>query len=397
MITISTIHKYDKDATLSDAEPFLDIWNSVVNSIIKKMIAYSTPKMVDIHINLREEYVYEIASITGFLSDQVVSKRMGNKKIHELDFKNERYHCLESKDGKDKIENTAQNFSNYLVEEKYNKRWKPKTIKELERERSNEVKEIISKPVSKNHFIPKFYIKKYWSLDCNIQIFYKNSLSFNKSTIKSYGSWGFSENIYSDRLEAYFGLIEGDAAHPIEMILSDKPVNAPQRKALIGFIVLQQIRNPSFIRNYNKSTVKYESIYKDHAFYDSIARPILFSDFVLIFSEHNHFILPDTFNIIENIDNRKFSITPIDPRTVLVSLPNKITKPNIIPYKIRNNKEINNDIQSLLLISVENSFICQPTKKIFNYPSLDYYSILDRLVNNISIQVDDFKKNVGVL
>jgi hypothetical protein len=67
------------------------------------------------------------------------------------------------------------------------------------------------------------------------------------------GSWWFRINLYSDHLEAYFSLLEGDAAKPIEMVLKVEPLNRPQREALIGFIVIQRIRNPHFMEFLAKS------------------------------------------------------------------------------------------------------------------------------------------------
>lgn len=108
------------------------------------------------------------------------------------------------------------------------------------------------------------------------------------------GSWGFRKNLYSNRLEAYFGLIEGDAAKPIQMMLKVEPLNRPQREALIGFIIIQRIRNPYFIDKIERSVAPvvasevgqnkaadkeymravYETLYKQNHFYEKLAKPM---------------------------------------------------------------------------------------------------------------------------
>ena len=56
------------------------------------------------------------------------------------------------------------------------------------------------------------------------------------------GCW-IVATVYSDPLEAYFSLVEGDAKCPINMLLETYPLNSPQREAIVGFLVIQVLRN----------------------------------------------------------------------------------------------------------------------------------------------------------
>lgn len=90
-----------------------------------------------------------------------------------------------------------------------------KTNAALAKEKKPKKTKLAIKEVNDNHFIPKSFIRKYWSKNENIR---RNTIKGSVITSKEipFSQWGFVKNLYSDRLEAYFGLIEGDASMPIQ-------------------------------------------------------------------------------------------------------------------------------------------------------------------------------------
>jgi hypothetical protein len=153
-----------------------------------------------------------------------------------------------------KYRQPQKNCAEHIWIEKYRERWKPKTEAALKKDKAGRKKtKIVPQKVDENHFIPKSYIKKYWSEGQFIYMGIKAPDSVEHKVRTPLGSWWFRINLYSDHLEAYFSLLEGDAAKPIEMVLKVEPLNRPQREALIGFIVIQRIRNPHFMEFLAKS------------------------------------------------------------------------------------------------------------------------------------------------
>lgn len=99
------------------------------------------------------------------------------------------------------------------------------------------------------------------------------------------------------------------------MLIEGQLLNMPQKLALIGFIIIQHIRNPSFLNqlnNHMKPIIEKhvgkasaedpeyykklnEYLYADNAVYEKMARPFITNQWVILKTENPTFILPDTF------------------------------------------------------------------------------------------------------
>jgi hypothetical protein len=374
---LSQIHRIDSTAPAELSEEISLIWDEVVSSIAKEMLEYAEPHMGDLHISLREEMALELAKLMSFISSKVVSDRMGGRLIAEIDPEVEREQCF-NEDGRNKISTTAKNFAEHVWIKKYKERWKPKTEAALKRDRvGRKNTKIAPQKVEENHFIPKSYIKKYWSEG---QFVYKSTKTLGGVEYKKripVGSWGFRNNLYSDHLEAYFCLLEGDAARPIEMVLNVEPLNPSQREALIGFIVIQRIRNPHFMESLarlmsplvaNKVGVDkaedrvymqkvYETLYSQNEFYDKLARPILFSHWVVVRSATPDFVLPDVCNLFGSYQDRQYVFMPLTPMDCLVVLPIAVEEPRILPHYSKATECMSQDISYILHCSARDEFL----------------------------------------
>ena len=154
--------------------------------------------------------------------------------------------ATESPEGAKTITGTAHMLHERIWKRKMDERWKPKSAKAFEREKYPRAATLAVKPVGKNHFIPRWFIRDLWAADGKVLRWRRAEAGWT-SAPRGFGEWGYRHNLYSDRLEAYLALLEGDAKRPIEMLLDTRPLNMPQREALVGFLIIQMLRNPFFI------------------------------------------------------------------------------------------------------------------------------------------------------
>lgn len=398
------------------ASTLAKIWDQAIHLIIEGMLDLSNPIITELHINLREEMILELAKLQLFLGNKVVEDRVAKRMPNDINVDNEREACL-GDIGLEKINNTAKILYEHVWLRKYNERWKPKTISSLKKEESPRKVVLKVEPKENNHFIPKSFIKRYWSKNGKIQRYKFNSQGILEFRSLSFGQWGFIKNLYSDYLEAYFGLIEGDAVQPISMLLNVEPLNRPQKEALICFIVIQRLRNPLFIETLiekikpvveehvgqDKSTDNeymrkaYETLYANNDFYDQLARPVMKNDWVVVRSEQSNFILPDTCNIFGNYDGGQYVIAPITPNDCLVVLPYEDREEKIISNYIKGTEKLIQDMCSLLLLNVNSEFLAGPS---FSKPEITEEKpneIMQRIILSIAkIDADKYRSAVEV-
>ena len=326
----------------TQAQALVEIWAKVVDLIFEEMDRISKPEMTELHINLREEMILEFAKLRYHIESKVIEAQTSERLPNDIDLDVEREYCL-GDIGQKKILNTGRILAENIWLEKYHNRWKPKTRVALKKEKSPPVvKALKIKEVIDNHFIPKSFIKRYWSEKGVIR---KNSISNGvvNHIDTSFGKWGYFRNLYSDQLEAYFGLVEGDASIPIQKVLKVEPINTPQKQALVGFIVIQHIRNPAFIETYNaklKPVIEqyygvekandiahvqfiYESIFKNNEVYRNLSKPLFDNQWVLVRSPQKAIVLPDTCNIFTKVNDKPFIVVPLTVSDCLVILPQK--------------------------------------------------------------------------
>ena len=408
-MTASFILKRSPDSNSPEIAKVSAIWDGVVSSILQKMLEYSTKQMTDIHIDLREEMAFELAKLTLFVSEKVVDDRLQVRSLSDIEIAAEHDACF-SPDGLKKIEQTALNLANCVWLKIYNERWKKKSAVLLDKEKNPKTKKIIPKPVEDNHFIPKSFIRRYWSSGQHIFRFSKTANGDVQKKRISLGQWGFAKNLYSDHLEAYFGLLEGDAVRPMEMLLNVIPLNRPQKESLIGFIVIQRLRNPQFMdalryqmtpivasvtdcgeehdEEYMRSV--YETLYHQNDFYDKLARPILYSKWVVVRAEKPIFVLPDICNIFGKYDENQYVIMPLTPTNCLVVMPMQVSDIRIVPHYIQADLLLAKDISEVLVLNAKNEFIAD---EYFHYEEKDQEElnkIIQRIILSIAkITADD--------
>lgn len=407
-MTLKHILKHDPAASPEKAERIAEVWDEVVGSIIGEMLAYAEPHMNDFHIDLREEMALELAKLISFLSPKVVADRMNGRVVKDINPQVELEQCFSSK-GREKISVTAQNCADRIWLRKYTERWKPKTESALRKENERKRTSVIPPRVEENHFVPKSFIKRYWSEGQFIYRTIKKPEGLDEKKKTPVGSWGFRPNLYSDHLEAYFGLLEGDAVRPIQMVLNVEPLNRPQREALVGFLVIQRIRNPHFMAALQRSVAPvfaseagadkaedkqymrtvYETLYSQNDFYDKLARPIIYSRWVVVRSESPDFVLPDVCNLFGSFENKQYVVMPLTPNDCLIVLPVEIDVPRIVPHYIKASESMVKDISYILCCAAKEEFLSRSDASFITVNE-EPNEVMQRIILSIAkITVDD--------
>lgn len=359
------------------------IWDSVADLIVQRSLDLAAPQMPNLHINLREEMILEFARLTLAMARWVVEDRLSARALASIVVEQEREECFGEK-GMARIDVTARLASEHIWLRRYSERWEPKTRAMLEREKNPKTTKLVRKEVHTNHYIPKSFLRTYWAAanDKVLRFRRADSGDFTQDAI-SFGRWGHRENLYGDRLEAYFGLIEGDALPCIEKLLRVEPLNMPQKQALVGFIVIQWLRNPHFMSRMNKMMKPvvekevglaksedaaymrsvYETLYQNNRFYDQVARPILWSRWVVVRSQCADFVLPDTSVVMGTADTQSYAFVPLTPTDCLIVLPTRAHGDRPIPHYVQANPDLTKRIASVLVANVQEEFIAHPSFK----------------------------------
>lgn len=348
------------------------IWDEVVERIVTEMLTLNGANRVELHVNVREEMVLELAQLQPWLAEEVVEKRVAGRDLSSIDPKQEKEDCL-GPDGADTISAMARIIHERIWSKRLEERWKPKSAKAAEREANPRRAKLAVKPVGKNHFIPRWLIRDHWATNGKVQ---RWRLTCEGWTSKKcgFGQWGYRRDLYSNRLEAYFGLLEGDAKRPIEMLLGTLPLNSPQREALVGFLVIQFLRNPYTVAALHRGIAPviaelghgddpemprkaYESLYGNNEFYREIASPLMWSPWAMIRSERPVFVLPDTFAIRTGTQDGMRLIAPLTPTTCFVTLPGRERQKRIVPRNARADEDLCRRISLALIQAAVGEFL----------------------------------------
>lgn len=261
----------------------------------------------------------------------------------------------------------------HIWKKRIDERWKPKSKKILERAKNPRSPKLAVKPVSKNHFIPRSFLKTNWATNDEL-LRWKHTQSGWRSSQQNFGKWGFRRGLYSDKLEAYFGLLEGDATQPIDMLLNMRPLNDPQRNAFVAFLIIQMLRNPHFIETSEKGLAPviansgqshdptmarraYETLLQNNELYDHLARPLLWSRWAIVTSEQPVFVLPDRFSVHSDLGDGLRMIVPLSPKACFVTLPDREEEKDIIPRNLPADDRLARRMSATLIEGSSSEFV----------------------------------------
>ena len=374
-ISDTAVRKLYSEAQHQSIDSLTAVWDEVVHRIITEMMTLSEDDDVELHINIREDMVMELARLQFCLAERVVEKRVAGRDLSSIDPEQEREECL-GPEGADSIRDTARIVHEQIWSKRLKERWEPKSAKAIEREANPKRAKLAVKPVGKNHFIPRWFIRDNWATDGKVLRWRRTSEGWT-STKRGFGEWGYRHELYSDRLEAYFSLLEGDAKRPIEMLLETHPLNSPQREALVGFLVIQFLRNPYTIAALQRAVAPviaelghgddpgmpreaYESLYRNNEFYHRIASPVMWSPWAIVRSERPVFVLPDTFGTRAGAMDGMRLIAPLTPTACFVTLAGLEQQKRIVPRAVRADEDLSRRISLVLTQAAAKEFLSHP-------------------------------------
>ncbi len=353
-----------------------EIWHQVVYRIFDKMFEMSGVDLSTLHQDLYEEVVFELAKLDIHLKEQIKKRRLADRQIDDVDLDKERDECL-GPSGTAIIDGTAKMLSEHVWLKLYKERWEPKTKAAQEREKNPKKKVLSVKPVKDNHYIPKWYIRDYWAQAGRIRRLKRDAELQWEEKFAGAGNWGYLPGLYTDKLEAYFSLLEGDAKKPLRKLLDIIPINWPERQSLIGFFVIQVLRNPAFM---NRVRVRispvvselvgaeqseddtymrdvHETLFGNNDFYDRFVRPLHENAWVLIKSDEPCFVLPDVFCCVDAFEEETHLLVPISPTACFATIPVREDVKRIVPINIKASPAFAWRIVNLLAKSSQSEFL----------------------------------------
>ena len=368
------------------------------------MLALSLEDAAPLHINLREDMALELAQLLLWLSERIIERRTDGYEFSDIDPVEERKACL-GPEGVKTITGTAHLAYEQIWKRKMDERWKPKSAKVIEREESPRSATLAIKPVGKNHFIPRWFIRDLWAVDGKVLRWRRTEAGWTSARC-GFGEWGYRHNLYSDRLEAYFALLEGDAKRPIEMLLDAQPLNCPQRESFVGFLVVQLLRNPLFIEavrqgiapviaregyadDPNMATRAFEAMFRNNDLYDQVARPVMWSRWAIVKSATPLFVLPDTFGTRGDAGDGLRMIVPLTPRACFVTLPDREQEKRVVPHHLSANESLVRQISSALIQAARNEFLSHQDFMLDSTPAPEFSALLDDIARAIALRNDD--------
>lgn len=374
-MTLGAARKLRPQANPRSIRPLALIWDEVLHRIIDRTMVRGAADAPPLHINIREDMVLELAKLQLWLADRVVEKRLGERAIEDIDPDAERLHCL-GPAGESAIVDTSNMIYEHIWAKLVEQRWKPKSDKAAEREANPRQAKLAVKPVGKNHYIPRWFIRDNWAVDGKVTRWRRNGSGW-ESALRSFGKWGYGHNLYSDRLEAYLALLEGDAKLPIEMLLDTRPLNGPRRQSLVGFLVVQILRNPFFKDALREQMITviaelgygddpemaskaYETLYGNNDFYNKLAHPVMWSRWALVKAPSPVFVLPDTFGARSDLGDGMRMIVPLTPTVCFVTLPSRESEKRIVPSWLTIDDALAGRISAALIGSAAREFLSHP-------------------------------------
>ena len=351
------------------------IWDEVVCRIIDEMMMLQKANQTTLHINVYGGMVLDLARLQLSMAKQVVENRTTGRDLPSIDPRQEREECLGS-EGAETISATARRIYEHVWSKRLEERWKPKSVRAFECEANPKRVKLPVRQVNKNHFIPRWFIRDHWATDGKVLQWQRTGNGWTSSE-RGFSQWGYGNKLYSNWLEAYFSLLDGDAKGPIQMLLKTHPLNPPQREALIGFLVIQILRNPYFIAVLQQRLAPeiaelghvddaemprstYESLYRNNQFYDRIASSLMWSPWAIIRSECPVFVLPDTFAVRAGARDGTHLIVPLTPTVCFATLPGHEQQKRVIPYDVCAGENLSRRIALMLEQAAAAEFLSHP-------------------------------------
>ncbi|MDP1641283.1 MAG: hypothetical protein Q8L59_03780 [Phenylobacterium sp.] len=399
LYTETLIRKRDPTLAEAQVQALAAVWDEVVQRIIKALFDLEKAVERELHINIKAEMAFELARLMLFYSERVVDKRVGERCLQDIDPEAERAECL-GPEGEGIILETARIGHEQIWSKKMDERWTPKSRKALELEKMPRPPgKLAVKPVTHKHFISRWFIRDFWADGPSATRWKRKDGEWARDAIL-FAQWGHRTGLWDDRVEAYFALLEKDGKQPIEMLLQTIPLNQPQQRAFVGYLVIHLLRSPRFIGQLRVSMRDmldeaargagiefdemarraYATLFTENQIYDVYSRPIMWSQWAILTAQEPVFVLPDTFCARGSIDGEHRLIVPLTPTKCFVTLAAKEEEKRVVPFTHTADSALGRAISQLLIEAAQDDFLAhRDFTPAMADPSVNFAKVLEAL------------------
>lgn len=394
-IAESIIAKQAPHLSADHVRALAEIWSEVVRRIVESILAKDDSE-APLHINMRAEISLELAKTHLFLMEAVIRRRAEGRRLQDIDPRIEALLCLQG-EGLSQIESTAEEFYPWW-RERMDVRWLPKSKKAHERDigPAKPRKPLAIKPVRDKHFISRWFIRDFWAEGPSATRWRKSAKGWTRGPLP-FGRWGHRVGLWDDRVEAWFALIEADGKRPVEMLLRVEPLNPPQQKALVGFLVIHELRNPLLVEGLRErlrdlfeagaaetgtsfddmARAAYASLFEDKELYRAWAEPLFASQWAIVASRDPLFVLPDSFCVRGMVGGSPRVIVPLTPTRCFVTLAATEDDKRIVPFHLKADDDLARRISALLIGAARSEFLSHRDFEFEDLPAaLDFADVI---------------------
>jgi hypothetical protein len=394
------------------------VWQGEIDEIISLMFRYTEEKRHRLRRNMiREEAIFELAKLMLWLSQLVVTKKLQEKKISELDPATEAS-VIFSQLGRERIENTARIFAEHIwikLHDKWQGRISPLVDSANQhRKKRRKLYKVAGKTqiTKKQHYSPDF-TNRYWvNSKGEIRVFSRNIDGTVTSRLKSCSKWGFEYYIYPERLEQYFSRIESDAKVSYDKLLKTIPLTPLERQRWVTFLIVQSVRTPAFILKLTAGLKKlietsqmeyptspeslvraYETLFQNDKFYATTYQLIASKAWLMArAAPGSFFIKPDEPAVISGSESKETwsLVFPLSPTKCFLAGPSAIdNRPPVVPHAREFGKEETDALNEMLAFHARREVITLPSND-----NADFRELLERSLANGRLRNDATKNLV---
>ncbi len=397
-IILDAIKRHGPDSDLEHTVALAHAWKLELDKIMELVLQYGDQaEGFTVHVNFREEVIFEFFRLSEWLAAKIVAVKTATTPLGEIN-PEEEIAAATSSTGVERIKNTARNVAD-CVWIKLLRRWNQESRKLLELDGSLPIDrrsniEIPGRsrgtPTEKNHFISEL-CTKYWA-DVNgaVKLYSRQLNGSVRARLVGHGTWAYEFNLYSQRLEDYFSVLESDAKAPYEKLLKGLPLNGLEVRSWITFLIIQYLRNPAFIRPHVAGVMEqiqgqvsefwtrpesmkraYETLFNNSELYTYFYREIERRPWtVLAVPDDEFFIMSDAPLVLNaGLNDPKASIFyPLSPERCFVAEP--LTEERSWPLKMRPYRLQKGEAEKLNILLALNAYQCVISRVQDDSPNL---------------------------
>lgn len=255
---LETLHRKFPAADPAQLALLADVWSVEASKIIDRMLRITAARGVEsIPPQARPEAIFELAKLTAWLEGQIIEAKTAQVPIQEIDPAAER-DALKSQLIRDRIENTASILAEHMWRRLCERWWE--RFPAIPQESAKSVKRLGRHPqlggTRRMHYSPAFS-NKHWASAGKLCVYTLGVDGTVRSNDVPARSWGRESFLYSQELEYWFSLVEGDAGEPYKKLLDMVPLNEDETKRWVAYLAVQWMRTPAFILRLLRSVSRF--------------------------------------------------------------------------------------------------------------------------------------------